>query len=117
GTRVRRAREMRHAGHRRLVIDSRDEIVRALTRRSARAVGNGDERRREGLELEQGLLELFLRSRRLRREEFERRARTGREDVDDLGHTVGKRRSAPLRRNGPGPPAYRSRTLPLLHEE
>ena len=88
-----------------------------LAGRTARAVRNGDERRRERLELAQRLLELLLRSRGLRREEFERRARAGREDVDDLGHTVEKGRSAPFRPKRPGLLADPSPTLPLSGEE
>ena len=112
GTGVGGTGEVRHAGHRRLVVDAGDEVVRSFARRPARAVGDGDERRREGLELEQRLLELLLRGRRLRREEFERRARAGREDVDDLGHTVGKGSDRPGRAAlpiGPVHSRYRAR--------
>ena len=84
--RVRRAREVRHRGERRLAVDARDDVVRHLARRAARAVGDRHERRVQRLEVADGLLELQLGRGRLRREELERVARPRREDVDDLAH-------------------------------
>ena len=72
---VRRAREVRHRGERRVAVDARDDVVRHLAGRAAGAVRDRHERRVQRLELAHRLLELQLGRGRLRREELERMAR------------------------------------------
>ena len=56
--RVRRAREVGHRRHRRLLVDPHDEVVGAFTRRAACAVGHRDERRLERFEVLQRRFQL-----------------------------------------------------------
>ena len=118
GASVRGASEMRHRGHRRVPVDSCDELVRSLPRGTAGAVGDRDERRVERLELQERLFELRFGRGRLRWEELERRARTARKDVDDLGHTARRvaigPRPTPAR---PGPRRVHVPYTPVTGEE
>ena len=75
GAGVRGAREVRHRGHRRVAVDLDDEVVGALARRPAGAVGDRDVRRLQRLELAQRLREHAFRLLVARREELEREAR------------------------------------------
>ena len=91
GARVRGTGEMGHRGHRRVGVDRDDEVVGAFAGGAPRAVGDRDVRRLERLEIAQRLREHALHLLVAGREELEREARTGLQDLVDLQGASGYR--------------------------
>ena len=83
---VRGTREVRHGRHRRGAEDVDHDLVGALARGAAGAVGDRDVRGGQGLELDERGAERLLHLGRARWEELEREAQAPLQDVTDLGH-------------------------------
>ena len=81
---VTRAGQVGHRGERLLVVDLHDDVARAVTGGTTGAVGDRHERRAQGRQLVDGLLELALGLVGLRGEELEAERLPGGQQVGDL---------------------------------